>query len=95
MFWFLRGCLSNCIFCGSYIFSGWSLLLSTNVLNDNYYSRYGGQISAIFSVPIINDSKLEGNEKFILSINTVSLSSRVIVTDHNQSTVVIVDDDGK
>ena len=54
-----------------------------------------GQITAMLSIPIINDSKLEGNEDFVVSINTFSLPNRVFTTTPDESTVIIVDDDGK
>ena len=54
-----------------------------------------GQITAVLSIPTINDSKLEGNENFVVSINIVSLPDRVFVTNPDESTVIIVDDDGK
>ena len=47
-----------------------------------------------FSVSIINDNILEGNETFNLIINPSSLPSEVTVTNPSQATVVIVDDDG-
>lgn len=52
-----------------------------------------GQTTAVLSIPVINDSTLEGNENFVVSI--VSLLSRVVTTDPYESTVIIVDDDGK
>ena len=52
-----------------------------------------GQTTAVLSIPVINDSILEGNENFVVSI--VSLLSRVVTTDPYESTVIIVDDDGK
>ena len=54
-----------------------------------------GQITAVLSIPIINDSKLEGNENFVVSIYTLSLPDRVFATNPDESTVIIVDDDGK
>ena len=47
-----------------------------------------------FNVPIINDNLLEFNEKFDL-INQSSLPYNVNVGSTYQTTVTIVDDDGK
>ena len=48
-----------------------------------------------FDVPIINDYLLEYNEEFILNINQSSLPFNVNVGSTYQTTVMIVDDDGK
>ena len=48
-----------------------------------------------FDVPIINDDLLEYNEEFILNINQSSLPFNVNVGSTYQTTVMIVDDDGK
>ena len=55
-----------------------------------------GQTTATFDVPINDDNILEDNENFILTIDETSLPSDVIhfSAGHN-STVTIVDDDGK
>ena len=51
--------------------------------------------NATFGVPIINDRVLEDNENFSLIINSSSLPSYVIVGDHAQAGVTIVDDESK
>ena len=51
--------------------------------------------TAQFDVTINDDKSLEIDKNFILTINTSSLSSRVMVADPNQAMVIIVDDDGK
>ena len=54
-----------------------------------------GQTNATFDVPIIDDSILEGNEDFIITINSSSLPSDVNVGTPGEATVNIVDDDCK
>ena len=54
-----------------------------------------GQTTATFDVPINDDNILEGNENFILIINSSSLPSDVTVGSPGQATVNIVDDDCK
>ena len=54
-----------------------------------------GQTRATFNVPITDDNISEGNENFILTINSSSLPTGVTVGDPGQATVTIVDDDGK
>ena len=51
--------------------------------------------SASFAVAIINDNMLEDNENFSLTINSSSLPTGVILDAVSQTTVTIVDDDGK
>ena len=48
---------------------------------------------APFNVAIKEDNILEGNESFILTINP-SLPNKVNVTNPDQATVTIVDNDG-
>lgn len=48
-----------------------------------------GQTRFVFDITINNDSILEANENFILTINASSLPSHVIV----QAIVIIIDDD--
>ena len=48
-----------------------------------------------FNITINNDSVLEVNEVFILTIDPLSLPSNVTVGDQNTTTVIIVDNDGK
>ena len=68
---------------------------------ENYTSRqYNVTLSAgttrtSFYVPIVNDDLLEFNEKFHLIINQSSLPFNVNVGNIYQTTVTIVDDDGK
>ena len=54
-----------------------------------------GTTRVLFDVPIINDDLLEYNEEFILNINQSSLPFNVYVGSTYQTTVMIVDDDGK
>ena len=51
------------------------------------------QTSMLFGILINDDSILEGSESFNLTISTVP--HHVIVTNPNEATVTIVDDDGK
>lgn len=46
-----------------------------------------------FPIMIMNDRILEGNEKFILIINSSSLPN--YISKFGQATVTILDDDGK
>ena len=77
--------------------------LSTTFIGsgENYTSRQysvnisAGTTRASFYVPIINDNSLEFNEKFDLIINQSSLPFNVNVGNTYQTTVTIVDDDGK
>ena len=48
-----------------------------------------------FNVSIINDDLLEYNEEFILNINHSLLPFNVYAGSNYQTTVMIVDDDGK
>ena len=48
-----------------------------------------------FSIPIIDDYALEGNESFILNINLSSVPSNVTLGDPDLTTVTIVDNDRK
>ena len=54
-----------------------------------------GQTTATFDVPINDDNILEDNENFILTISPSSLPNNVTVSDPDEATVTIVDDDGK
>ena len=54
-----------------------------------------GEISILFSIPIVNDSIFEANESFILTIDSSTLPSRVIVQSNCMTVVTIVDDDGE
>ena len=48
-----------------------------------------------FNITINNDSVLEVNEVFTLTIDPLSLPSNVSVGDQNTTTITIVDNDGK
>ena len=48
-----------------------------------------------FNVSIATDSVFEGNETFYLLINASTLPREVSVKNPGQTTVIIVDDDGK
>ena len=50
---------------------------------------------ATFNISIINDNIFEGNENFILTINSTSLPTDVTVGDPGPASVTIVEDDGK
>ena len=54
-----------------------------------------GQTHVSFSVAILDDIILEGNENFTLIINPFTLSNNVIVGNPGQAIVTIVDNDGK
>ena len=54
-----------------------------------------GTTTASFDVPIISDNILENDEEFILTINPSSLPSNVNVGIFENSTITVVDDDGK
>ena len=53
-----------------------------------------GVMRALFNVSISNDNILEGSESFNLIIDSSSLPNEVTITNPNQTTVTIVDDDG-
>ena len=48
-----------------------------------------------FSVSINNDNILEEDEIFNLNINSSSLTNRITIGDHSQTTVTILDNDGE
>ena len=54
-----------------------------------------GQTTATFNVPITDNMILEGNENFMLTINSSSLPDNVTRSTPGEATVTIVDDDGK
>jgi len=54
-----------------------------------------GVTSVTFDVSIIDDSILEGNENFMLTIDQLSLPSYVNRGNPGEATVTIVDNDGK
>ena len=76
--------------------------LLTNVTGDKDYGSgpynvtiHAGVTTVAFAISITDDNKLEENENFGLVINPSSLPSSVIVGNPNQTTVTIVDNDGK
>ena len=54
-----------------------------------------GQTTATHNVPIINDTILEEDENFILTIDETSLPTGVTCGNPGQATVTIVDDNRK
>ena len=54
-----------------------------------------GVTQMLFNVTLKDDSSLEDNETFALSINSSSLPSSITIGDHRQTTVTIRNDDGK
>ena len=54
-----------------------------------------GVTTARFNVSINDDNILESNETFNLGINMSSLPSGIVVGNPGQSTVTILDNDGK
>ena len=54
-----------------------------------------GQSRTVFNVPLNNDYHYEGNENFMLTINSSSPHSRVTPGNPSQATVTIWDNDGK
>ena len=54
-----------------------------------------GVTSVTFDVPITDDSILEGNENFMLTIDQSSLPTGVNRGDPGSATVTVVDNDGK
>ena len=54
-----------------------------------------GQTHTVFNVPLNNDDYYEGNENFVITINSSSLLSRVTPDNPSLATVTIVDNDGK
>ena len=54
-----------------------------------------GSTIALFDVPITNDDVLDVDEEFVLTIDQSSLPDNVMATDPTNSTVTIVDNEGK
>ena len=54
-----------------------------------------GQVTATFDVPITDDMILEGNENFMLTINSSSLPDGITRSTPGGATVTIVDDESK
>ena len=55
----------------------------------------GGHTRAHFGVLVVDNVKLEGSEKFIVSIDPLSLPYGVVLGDHPTAEVVIMDNGGK
>ena len=73
-----------------------------NFIGDNDYNSgpysvmfSNGSTIASFDVPIINDNVLEINEEFVLTIDPSSLLENVMTGNPTNSTVTIVDNEGK
>ena len=54
-----------------------------------------GQTHALLNITICNDEILERNKKFSLTINSSTLPNNINLGDPFQTTVTIMDDDGK
>ena len=55
----------------------------------------GGVARTTFDVKMVGNVIIEGSEKFIVSIDPLSLPYGVVLGDHPTAEVVIIDDDGK
>ena len=55
----------------------------------------GGQTRAHFDVLVVNNIKLEGSEKFFVSIDPLSLPYGVVLGEYPTAEVVIMDNGGK
>ena len=60
---------------------------------DSFVDISGGASSGSSSIVIINDNVFEANESFILTIESSSLGSRVLVQPDCMTVVTIVDND--
>ena len=49
----------------------------------------------VFKVLIKNDTMYEADENFTLTIDSSTLPDNVLVGNHSQASVIIVNDDGK
>ena len=56
---------------------------------------YAGVTEVLIPIPIVDDTILENNEDFFLTILDSSLSNNVSLGVNFLSTITIVDDDGK
>ena len=54
-----------------------------------------GVTNVTFSVTLKDDSSKENNETFTLNINSSSLPNSINIGNHDQTTVTILNDDGK
>ena len=79
--------------------------ISATVCSDNKTGDYKpetlvvsfkeGTNSASLNISILDDNLLEDDENFILTINSSSLPSNVIVDNPSNATVTILNDDGR
>ena len=53
------------------------------------------QTTATFDIPINNDNILEGDENFMLTINSSSLRDGITLGNFSEATVTIIDNDRK
>jgi len=61
-----------------------------------YRVTFSAEVTSVtFYVPITDDSILEGNENFMLTIDQSSLPTGVNRSDPGEATVTIVDNEGK
>ena len=54
-----------------------------------------GMTSVPFNISVIDNSLFEGNESFVLNINPDLLPDDVTIGNYGETTVTIIDDDGK
>ena len=53
-----------------------------------------GMTTVPFNMSLIDNSVFEGNESFLLNINSDLLPDDVTIGDYGETTVTIIDDDG-
>ena len=53
-----------------------------------------GRVQFPFNVSIMDDNITESNKSFILLISSVSLSSKISITNPKRANITIVDNDG-
>ena len=72
------------------------VILGEDYSSGPYYIALAAGITRIsFNVSILDDKILEEDEKFILTIDPSSLPCSVTTGDHNQATVIILEDECK
>ena len=72
------------------------IILGEDYSSGPYYITLAAGITRIsFNVSILDDKILEEDEKFILTIDPSSLPCSVTTGDHNQATVIILEDECK
>ena len=72
------------------------VILGEDYSSGPYYITLAAGITRIsFNVSILDDKILEEDEKFILTIDPSSLPCSVTTGDHNQATVIILEDECK